>query len=231
MDVKQILADLDKHAAEFNFPVLDNAYVDYAAARLTAFRSETDWLLVFEVLGFSTREVQFVDDLYAYGSCVPREGFIGEEVPFMASAKQPLFDPATNAFVADWRQWTIDRKGKEVSFSPTLDEYRKAGVLIAQDATSGQWQEIDLLRFLVYRLGEDLFLSDRELLARVPNCGTMPVFIRSQQWQHPDISGEECPSKSISMRTLMDALSSRNPTVFAEGHPNTHWSFWTDGED
>jgi hypothetical protein len=46
MNTTQILKDLDKHAREFNFPVLDNAYVEFAAARLTAFRSDKDWLLV-----------------------------------------------------------------------------------------------------------------------------------------------------------------------------------------
>ena len=33
MDTNQILEDLDKHASEFNFPVLDNAYVEFAATR------------------------------------------------------------------------------------------------------------------------------------------------------------------------------------------------------
>ncbi len=50
MNTKQILEDLDKHAFEFNFPMLDNAYVEYAAARLSAFRGIKDWLIVFEVL-------------------------------------------------------------------------------------------------------------------------------------------------------------------------------------
>jgi hypothetical protein len=226
MDVKQILDDLDKHAAEFNFPVLDNAYVDYAAARLTAFRSETDWLIIFEVLGFSTREVQFVDDLYAYGSCVTHDGFIGEEVPFVPSAKQPLFDSTTNSFVADWRHWAVNYKGKDLSFSPALSEYRKAGISIADGADSTPWREVDLLRFLAHTLGEDLFLPDGKLLARFPKCGMMPIFIRSQEWQHPDISGEERPSQNVSMTTLLDALSSRNPAVFQLGRPNTHWSFW-----
>ena len=80
MNTRQILEDLDKHAAEFNFPVLDNAYVEFAATRLSAFHGAEDWLIVFEVLGFSTREVGFVDDLYAYGSCVAKGGFVDAEV-------------------------------------------------------------------------------------------------------------------------------------------------------
>ena len=41
MNTKQILEDLDKHAAEFNFPVLDNAYVEFGAGRLSAYLSAT----------------------------------------------------------------------------------------------------------------------------------------------------------------------------------------------
>jgi len=63
MNTARILKDLDKHASEFNFPVLDNAYIELAAARLSAFQGVKDWLIIFEVLGFSTKEMEFVDDL------------------------------------------------------------------------------------------------------------------------------------------------------------------------
>src|SRR5579885_559791 len=111
MDIDQILADLDKHASEFNFPVLDNAYVEFAAARLSAFRGTQDWLVCFEVLGFSTREVAFVDDLYAYGSCIPKGGFCGEQVRLSSAEKQPLFDEETNECIADWSHWSIQVNG------------------------------------------------------------------------------------------------------------------------
>src|SRR5437868_6691471 len=107
MDVKQVLSDLDKHASEFNFPVFDNAYVEYGAARLSAFKSNIDWLIVFEVLGFDTRQVQFVNGLYAFGSCIERQGIVGEEIPLRSSPNQPLFDPETNAFIADWNHWSV----------------------------------------------------------------------------------------------------------------------------
>ena len=50
MNPVQILQDLDKHASEFNFPMFDNAYVEYAAARLSAFQGGGEWLIVFEVM-------------------------------------------------------------------------------------------------------------------------------------------------------------------------------------
>ena len=106
MNTNQILEDLDKHAFEFSFPVLDNAYVEFAAIRLTAFRGARDWFICFEVLGFSIREIAFVDDLYAYGSCIEKEGFSGEEIPLTSTEEQPIFDRETNECIADWSGWS-----------------------------------------------------------------------------------------------------------------------------
>jgi hypothetical protein len=82
-------------------------YAEYAAARLSAFQGVDDWLVVFEVLGFSTKEVEFVNDLYAFGSCVGREGFIAEEITLHPTEKRPLFDAETNECIADWTKWAI----------------------------------------------------------------------------------------------------------------------------
>ena len=137
MNTEQILKDLDKHAAEFNFPVLDNAYVEFAAARLSAFRGPRDWLIVFEILGFSTREVEFVDDVYAYGSCVGREGLIGEENPLTSWPPQPLFDSVTNECIADSSRWSVSVGGEKMSFAPTQKEYAEAGIMIDRGQDRG----------------------------------------------------------------------------------------------
>src|SRR5260370_13087230 len=143
MNTTQILKDLDKHAAEFNFPVLDNAYVEFAAARLSAFQGAKDWLIVFEVLGFSTKEGEFVDDLYAFGSCIEREGFVGEEIPLTSSRKLPIFNAETNQCIADWSRWSIRVGNEEMSFSPTPDEYADAGIMIDRKPRQATLNEID----------------------------------------------------------------------------------------
>ncbi|MBV9301226.1 MAG: hypothetical protein JOY62_08175 [Acidobacteriaceae bacterium] len=114
MNTNQILADLDKHAFEFNFPVLNNAYVEFGAARLTAFRKAQDWLICFEILGFSTREIAFVDDLYAYGSCIEKGGYISESVPLTSTEERPLLDRETNECLADWSNWSINLYGERM---------------------------------------------------------------------------------------------------------------------
>ena len=227
MNTQQILGDLDKHAAEFNFPVLDNAYVEFASARLSAFRGEEDWLIVFEVLGFSTREVAFVDDLYAYGSCVAKEGFADEEVPLASLPQQPLFDAETNEGIADWSRWSVSVGGEKMSFAPTRDEYAEAGIVIDRGPGPGTLSEIELLRFLVHRLGESrLFVSDQTLLSHFPKCKDLSKFVQTTSWQHPDVADQEKPSKNVSLRSLVEALAQRDPSLFERGRPNTDWKFW-----
>ncbi|MGO4881091.1 MAG: DUF7003 family protein [Bryobacteraceae bacterium] len=227
MDTNQILEDLDKHASEFNFPVLDNAYVEFAATRLTGFRGAQDWLVCFEVLGFSTREVAFVDDLYAYGSCIEKGGYFSEQSPLTSAEEQPLFDGETNECIADWSNWSVKVHGQTMSFSPTREEYAEAGIIIDRGPGPGTLKEIELMRFLVHRLGEErLFMSDQVLLGHFPHCRNLARFLQTTQWQHPDVADGEKPSHNISIRSLVMALSQRDLSLFVQGRPNTHWRFW-----
>ena len=230
MNAKEILRDLDKHASEFNFPALDNAYVEFAASRMSAFRGSEHWLLVFEVLGFSTREIEFVDDLYAYGSCVEREGLVGENVLLTSDQNQPLFDQETNRCIADWRHWSIKLGGKTMSFAPTCQEYAQAGIVVDGSSGPGSVREIELLRFLVHRIGEErLFMNDESLLGQFPRCTNLSKFVQTTHWQHPDIGGGEKPSENISIRSLIEALFRRDPHIFDPGSSNTEWKFWLMG--
>jgi hypothetical protein len=227
MNTKQILQDLDKHASEFNFPVLDNAYVEFAAARVSAFRGAEDWLIVFEVLGFSTREIEFVDGIYAYGSCLEIGGLVGEEIPLRSSTKLPLFDKETNECIADWSHWSIDLGGQIMSFAPTCEEYARAGIVVDGTSGPGSVKEIELLRFLVHHIGEErLFMNDETLLGHFPHCTHLSKFVQTTHWQHPDIADGEKPSENISIRSLIEALFRRDPHVFDPGRSNTEWKSW-----
>ena len=227
MNTRQILEDLDKHAAEYNFPVLDNAYVEFGAARLTVLQGSQDWLIAFEVLGFSTKEIEFVDDLYTYGSCVERAGFIGEDIPLTSPNEEPIFDAETNECIADWSHWSIKVCGEKMSFSPTRAEYAQSGISIDRDTGPGSLKEVELLRFLLDRLGENrLFMSDKALLSHFPTCRALAKFIQTTAWQHPNVTRGEKPSTNVSIRSLMAALSHKDPSLFDPGRPNTHWRLW-----
>jgi hypothetical protein len=228
MNIDLILGDLDKHALEFNFPVLDNAYVQFAAARLSAFRGPKDWLIAFEVLGFSTRQVEFVDDLYAYGSCVAREGIIGQEIPVASLPEEPLFDSETNQGIADWRHWSVRIGSVKMSFSPSREEYAGAGIFKNGKSGPGSLAEIEILRFLVHRFSESkLFMNDENLLRKFPMCQGPSKLVQTTRWHHPDISDGERPSQNRSVRTLVQAIVQDDASLFDSGRPNTSWQFWT----
>jgi hypothetical protein len=223
----RILTEMDKHAAEFDFPVLDNAYIEFGAARLTVFLGPRDWLIVFEVLGFSVREIEFVDDLYAFGSCVERQGFIAEEIPISSAPERPLFDPITNEPVADWNSWSIRLRGETLSFSPTREEYERAGIMVDRPKGPGTISEIEVLRFLINRFGaQQLMLDDQAILDHFPRCSKMSKFIQTIQWHHPDVAGGEKPSETISMRSLLQAMTDQNASIFDCAATNTFWQSW-----
>lgn len=122
------------------------------------------------MLGFATREVEFVNCIYGFGSCVELEGIIGEEIPLTSTLNRPIFDAETNECIADWTQWTIKVAGEEMHFSPTPEEYAEAGIVIDRESGPGSLSEIELLRFLVYRLGKErFFLSDERHFESLPH--------------------------------------------------------------
>ena len=154
------------------------------------------------------------------------EGFAAEEIPVSCSQSHSIFDPDTNACIADWSHWSI-RVRQELSFSPTREEYAQAGIIVDRDPGPGTLREIELLRFLVYRLGKDqIFMTEKDLLSHFPGCKDLKSFIRADQWEHPDLANEERPSKNIAIRSLIAALDHRDPSLFEQGLPNTHWTFW-----
>jgi len=223
MNLELALRKLDKHASEFNFPVLDNAYVEMAATRLTAFRDAQDWAIAFEVVGYSTNEGSFVNDLYAFGSCLQKEGFIGSRAVMSQSPNDPLIDPHTEAWIADWEHWAIVVKGKCHQFAPSRDEYVSAGIDVPLEGGPGSLSEGQIMRFFIHReSAQDLLMRDSELR----DAPKMSVFLQTQEWQHPDVAGEERPSEKGSLRSLLAALESNSPALFQLGRPNTDWRVW-----
>lgn len=221
------MRNLDKHASEFNFPVLDNAYVQMAAARMTAFRSVQNWLVAFEVLGFSERQGIFADDLYAFGSCLEREGFISSTSVMIPLPDHPLIDPYTEAWIADWQHWFIDVRGETYEFAPSRNEYISQGIDVPIEGGPGSLSEEKIMHFFIHKEGaHKLFMRDFELREELRLDSEMSIFVQTEQWQHPDVAGEEKPSNNIAIRSLLVALASNSPADFQRGNPNTDWHHW-----
>lgn len=69
-------------------------------------------------------------------------------------------------------------------------------------------------------------MSDQVLMDHFPRCKKLPKFVQTTKWQHPDVADGETPSENVSMRTLLEALSTGDPSFFTQGRPNTHWKYW-----
>lgn len=71
----EILQQLDDCARAFTFPMLDNGYVYLADTRLTAYRDESCWAVVIQVLGYSIRQGWhdgLNNALHCFGNCLRR---------------------------------------------------------------------------------------------------------------------------------------------------------------
>lgn len=233
MNVNESLLDLDKHAFEDNFPVLDNLYLHFAAARLTAFRSDKGWVIAFEILGYSNKLQSFVDDLYAFGSCIYPEGLIISDDSISAPSHEcTLVDETSGEWIADWTSWCTLMGGKVYRYNPTRADYAAVGIEVPPRGGPGTLKAEQLLRFLVSMAGtHGLFMTETQLKNELHLGSEMRVFLQTEKWQHPDIAGGEKPSDNECIRSLLRALESDSPSEFRTGYPNTDWRLWKDLSD
>lgn len=205
-----ILDVLDAHARAFDFPMPDNAYVEEADMRLTAFRGEEEWLIAFqEVCVFQQRKTMNV--VSAYGSHV-------DGGP--CSAAEDLVTPLALPHVRDLDVCVARRRRR---LRPAQEQLREAGIEDAGVPPS----PIELLRLVCVLLPGELFFDDDELPERCGRPG-LQRFLRCDDWRHPDLAADELPSRTPCLRSLAEALAAGDRERYRcppELH-NTHWSHW-----
>ena len=225
----QILRQLDRSARAFEFPMLDNAYVRLADVRLTAFRSPSEWLIAFEDIALF-QERTFANTVSAYGNEIARPGTqLGIDDLITPAPGHPIWDEDGNFLLDSW-DFTIAIDGKVRRFTPSREDYARAGV----DVDAGGPDAAKMLRLLTVLVPDELFLSDARLLEV---CGradaSLKRFLQLDDWQHPDIADDELPRDSICLRNLAAALAAGDADAYAcpEELFNTHWSNWNVEEE
>jgi hypothetical protein len=223
----RVLADLDKHAREFNFPMLDNAYIAFAAGRLSVLVNEDSWAISFEVLGYSINQGAFVNDLYAFGDCLTREGVL-TSIPVLTEVPRvPLVDPWTEAWIADWSDWSISCSTGTFRFRPSRHEYSAAGINVNDEGGPGSLEPKDVLRFFIGKQkASSLFLSELDLISELEGCPSMRLLLQTEHWQHPDVANGELPSGTVSFQSLMNVVAEKSKSLFIPGDVNSTWPFW-----
>lgn len=70
----EILSTLNRCAQKYNFPVLDNYNFDFAKARLTSFRGNNTWVILFEIIG--TDAMSLSNEVFVYSNQIQENGLL-----------------------------------------------------------------------------------------------------------------------------------------------------------
>lgn len=207
---EEILDQLDECAEAYTFPVLDNAYVYPADARMTLYRDEARWALVIEVLGFNSHMggMEGIDDaLYVFGNCLTRTPGISLD------AARRLVSPGDSGPL-------FEEDGAAIR--PGATDLRIRGEVVPAPPSS---QGFELLRLLATQHRNLLLATEEELRASLP--ADLPQVLRLDEWCHPDIAEGDLPSESPTFQLLARALETGDASVYRPRRkPNTHWSNW-----
>ncbi|MED4285196.1 hypothetical protein P4679_25075 [Priestia megaterium] len=216
MKANLILKTLDKYAEDYNFPVLDSYNFDLAQCRLSVFRNEEEWLLVFEIVGVNPN-LDIANELYVYGNATKQQGII-ISIDDIVSFKngEDLFDD-DGEFLVDPLHLNLMVNGDMLNLSPEASEYNNLGLTIEP------FTPTKLIRYLS-SVHKEKFWLDREMLSEeIELNDDLKLFYQIDEWAHPD---EEKPSGNKFFQSLAKAIELNDTTIIDSGQPNTHWSHW-----
>lgn len=227
---KDILEQLDQSAANFEFPMLDNAYVYPVSTRLSAYRDESRWMIIIETVGFSYRgggHNGINNCLHVYGNDLDHDPGT-QNFNFLSftsdSTAGPTFDNNAEELLNPYVN-TMLLRNREISISTDPQFYATRGIQPEEPGRVTIWE---MLRGLEPEYRNDFFASSTELEDRVPNG--LPLFLRLDEWHHPDLANQEKPGKNETFIMLADALETGDLSIFKPtSSPNTHWSNWPEG--
>jgi hypothetical protein len=228
---QSILDQFDHCADGGQFPVLDNGYVYPADVRLSVYRDDSDWLMIIESLGaYSPRTSgcnSFQNCLYVYG---------GDEFLTPGTSNRNFLFPVesldTDPLFADEYDWNVRQdarslevRGQVIRFDPSPESLAQKGITLINSP------EIDppsVLRSLLPDHRELLLASDKELAQRNP--GRLPLWLRLEEWNHPDISAGVMPGEHPTFQMLARAIATGDRGHYRpELLPNTAWWCWPEG--
>ncbi|GAB4164748.1 MAG: hypothetical protein Fur0021_40330 [Candidatus Promineifilaceae bacterium] len=215
-----------------SFPPIPPADFGYARARLTIYRSDVEWLTVFELVGYESESGECLNEVYAQGNRLASKRnvhFVTFLKPPENSALYPDFDEDEEGnILLNPLDFTVQIYGQQHHFTPPPEDYTNLGIDLDQK-TAGEIDAIvKILRYLCYKRPGLMFLDHREILRIFRRPEDLPVFLQTYEWQHPDWRQREKPSDSQCLRSLAVAIAQNDLNLYfcPENFVNTHWSFW-----
>jgi hypothetical protein len=236
-DGQEVLAVLDRCAAAFTFPMLDNGYIYPAAARLSVHSDGSGWAIVVETFGYSPRAGHPDLNVATFTSSVPhpktRADYVNEAA-YLNYLKQHPHDAVEFFWPLDEGDWLDDERvvpgttvllrGREVSV-PTVEDCQAVGITpTLPDGIA----VFELARYFAEARRDDVLATGEERTKQVPT-GLSQVLLLDQ-WHHPDLVRGERPSDTQTFRQIAAVAASGDARKYeALEPPNTHWSNWPEG--
>lgn len=206
---------------QFAPPMFTDEHLAFGKGRLSAFRSESEWLLAFEYLIYIGEADLYSNRLYCYGNRVKQHVYdhtLFELVPEGQEEPNPL-------------DFTVRIDSMMRHFRFTTDDCRKASIDL-EAPISGDVdfdKHLQVLRLLVSSLPDaELFLPTEELLGVMQASESLRLFLQVSAWHHPDPRLQPHNSLTDCLRTLASALARDTPDMY-QCLPetfNTDWAHW-----
>ena len=225
-----ILQQLDQCAEEHTFPMLDNGYVYPVDSRLTAYRDDERWAMVIETVGFSYRgggHNGISNCLYVFGNCLSCKPGIDDEsfiYPTEDSGEGETFDPEDEAFLNPHVS-TMRLREKTIQVPHEPGYYQTKGIDPEEPPRVTIWE---FLRGISDAYKEEFMATEEEIRHRLPN--DLPLFLKLDEWFHPDLAKGEMPGHTETFRMIAKGLETGNAAVYnPTREPNNHWKNWPEG--
>jgi hypothetical protein len=231
MNPDTILQQLDEAAQEFVFPMLDNGYIYPADVRMSIYRDDTRWLMIIEALGIGNQRTSGTDSfcncLHLFGNALHRKpGTDNSDFLY------PIESLPDDLLFADEYEWEVRRearalgiRGQRITLDLSASALEKKGIALQNPP---EIDPVAVLRSLLPEYRDLLLASEAELAVRNPHL--LPLWLRLDEWHHPDLADEEMPSESETFQMLAAAIATGDRKCYAPTKPpNTDWRNWPEG--
>ena len=230
IDRDAILKQWDKCAEEFVFPMLDNGYTYPGDVRMSVYRDPERWLMIIEALGAHNRCAGhdcISNCLHLYGNALHGDPGTSND-DFLhpthdVSGVQTFEAEYGWLLTADVRQIKIRDRAVELNLD--ADRLREKGIQLEEPPSVNV---AEMLRSLLPEERNALLATEQELAER--NVHGLPLFMRLDEWSHPDLASEEKPSECETFKMLAEAVATGDASLYKPTQPpNTHWRNWPEG--
>lgn len=216
---KKVLELLDYYVDEYDFPVLDNMNFDYSQGRITVFKEENKWLIVFEIIGSRGEDIE--KSIYIYGDLVKKNGLILGIDDFIKPLNSSEWFDKNRKLVVNPYFINVSIKNKKIGLKLTSEDYKKMGI------NPKKFNLTKLIRTLSFFYKDDLWTPLHELLQDIGIRETLIPFYQTTEWKHPDITEDEKPSDTDFFSNLANGIERNDVNQIKTKNTNTNWKNWT----